>query len=176
VRPLALLLLLVATPAWADDDDGGEPEYRGFPTVSLGAALQFHGTELAGHYESGAGLAVELAFGSGRWQVTGEGAVASSARMERTGSTTHGAVGLRWLARQFSPADGGAIELFVTGAAGAQHYDVDDLTTTRGELMLGSGMQLRLFRRPRLVVRFDARAVFTGSDHTGYLIAMGGAW
>jgi len=171
-----LLLLLVSTTAFADDEGTEDPTYTPFPRVSVAAALQAHGSEVQGHYESGLGPALELAVGSGRWQLTGEGSIASSTRMKDTGSVSRAAVGLRWLARQFAPDHDGGVELYLASAVGAERFDVGDVTTRRSELALGGGLQLRLFHHPRFIVRFDARAVFTDANRTGYLVGMGGGW
>jgi hypothetical protein len=171
---LALLVLLATTSVRADD--GEEPEYSPFPRVSLAGAFQIHGSELAGHYERDAGVAVELAAGNGRWQYLVEGSGASGERMHTPGAVARGALGIRWLARQFAPESDQTIELFAVGTGGAARYSLDGAVATRGELSLGAGMQIRLLHHPRFAIRFDARTLFTGTSRTGFVTGFGVAW
>jgi hypothetical protein len=203
VRPLALLLaslVVMAGTAHADDEDEA---FVPFPRRSLAITGMAHGTRIGGQSESGFGPALELAVGRGRWQYIGEGSVASADRNDWTapaadtridGRMLRGALGLRWLARQFRPDSGGGIELFLSSLLGLQRFYFDDGRLTRPELGLGFGIQARIYKRPKVAFRIDVRVLFTPNDNeselvscrgrcmdeagssTGFLTGMGLAW
>jgi len=175
VRRLVLTARLLSSRLVSADDEV-EPDYPPFRTLATAGRAQWHGSHEGGQYESGFGPSVEVALGSGRWQYTVEGSVATSATMEASGSLARGVAGVRWLARQFAPASAAGIELFLTAAAGGRRFAYDDATATRAELDLGAGLQVRRFSRPHLALRLDVRAVFTGGTRTGTLTGVSVAW
>lgn len=163
-----------------DDEDG---DFVPLPKRNIGLSLSGHGTRIHGQSESGVGPSLELALGNDRWQYIAEGGFATSNRTmpgtENTigGRMLRGALGVRWLARQFRPDSGGGIELFLLSLAGAQRYYLDDgMRLTRAELALGFGMQARIYKRPHLTFRIDARVLLTPNDPTGFMSGVGFAW
>lgn len=170
----------LTAPALADE----EPAFAPLPTKSVGIAIQGHSTRIGGRSEGGAGPTLEFALGRDRWQYFAEGSIASTgydaptsadplARIE--GRMLRGALGLRWIARQFAPDSSGGVELFLLSALGAQRFYFDDGgRLTRPEVALGFGIQGRIFRRPRLAFRIDARAVFTPNNRESALVACRG--
>lgn len=181
---LAALVLCMgvarADDTTTDDEDG---EFVPLPRRSMGLAFSGHGTRIDGRSESGFGTTLELALGNDRWQYLAEGgfstanlAIAGSDAMTG-GRMLRGALGLRWLARQFRPDSSGGIELFLISLAGLQRYYLDDGTRLRrAELAVGFGMQARVFKRPRLAFRVDARMLYTPDDATGFMSGVGLAW
>lgn len=189
MRVLACVLLVaVATTSVARaDDDDEDGDFSGFRTVSAGVSMPYHTTRIDGRAESGVGPAVELALGRYRWQYLVEGSLATSGVDTPTmtapaarsrGSLARGAVGARWLARQFRPASSGAFELCLLSMLGVQHFSFDERQLTRPELALGVDMQVRALRRRRLTVRFDARVLYTPGERDGMGFSAGGglAW
>lgn len=188
VRTLALVstvLVVLTAPAVADDgSDDDEPAVTPLPATSIGFGFQGHGSRIGGRSEAGFGPTLELAIGRGRWQYVGEASVATSGMDEWTtpatearidGRLLRGSLGLRWIARQFSPDSAGAIELFLQSALGAQRFDFEDgRGVTRPEVAVGFGVQIRKFHKPRLAFRLDARAVFTPNDRESALVACRG--
>ena len=181
---LLACLVLTAGTARADntiDDEDGD--FVPLPKRNIGLALAGHGTRIHGQSESGVGPSLELALGNDRWQYVAEGGFATSNRtMPGTENTIGGhlwraAGGVRWLARQFRPDSSGGIELFLLSLAGVQRYHLDDGTRlTRAELALGFGIQARIYKRPRLTFRIDARVLLTPNDPTGFMSGVGFAW
>lgn len=183
MRTLALVITVIAAltaPALADE----EPEFSPLPKRSVAVGVQGHGTRIGGRSEGGFGAVLEAALGRGRWQYFGEASIASAgydaptaddpvARIE--GRMVRGGLGLRWLARQFAPNSSAGIELFLLSALGAQRfYFTDGGRLTRPEVALGFGIQGRVFRKPRLAFRIDARAVFTPNNRESALVACRG--
>jgi hypothetical protein len=186
-----IVALLVAGPAVAradvatiDDDDG---TFVPFPKRSVGFGLLIHGTRIGGASESGVGPALEYAIGRDRWQYVGEFSLSTTNRelpaidpitaqhMTVSGKFVHGGLGVRWLARQFRPDNGGGIELFLLSMLGAHRfYFSDGGRLARPELSAGFGMQVRTFKRPRLAFRLDARILFTPNDSESKLVACRG--
>jgi hypothetical protein len=193
VRILAsVALVLVAgtavpSVAWADDsDDDDDPDGEFFPFKSRSIAIggYGHGTHVGGHSEGGFGPTLELAYGRGRWQYLAEGSYSGSSfedpdapatsttRMRIDGHVWRGAIGARWLARQFTPDDSAGIELFLLSLVGMQHFHYDGgAKLSRPEVALGAGVQLRVYRKPRLAFRIDVRILFTPSDPDSALVA-----
>jgi hypothetical protein len=185
VRTFALVstVLVALTAAAVADDDNDDDEVTPFPRTSIGFGFQGHGSRIGGRSEAGFGPTLELALGRGRWQYVGEASVATSGMDEWTtpalesridGRLLRGSLGLRWIARQFSPDSGGAIELLLVSALGAQRFDFDEGRLIRPEVSLGFGVQIRKFRQPRLAFRFDVRAVFTPNNRESTLVACRG--
>jgi hypothetical protein len=180
---IAALLAAGPTAARADvptieDDDGA---FVAFPRRSVGFGLLVHGTRIGGESESGVGPALEYAIGRDRWQYVGEFSLSTANRhipttdplmdMTVSGKFLHGALGVRWLARQFRPDDGGGIELYLLSMLGAHRfYFSDGGRLARPELAAGFGMQVRTFKRPRLAFRLDARILFTPNDNESSLV------
>jgi hypothetical protein len=183
--PLACLaLVLLSGVARADDTiDDEDGDFVPLPKRSIGIAFGGHGTRIHGVSESGVGPSLELALGNDRWQYVAEGGFATSNHtMPSTEAAIGGHVwraagGVRWLARQFRPDSHGGIELFVLSLAGVQRYHLDDgMRLTRAELALGFGMQARIYKKPRLTFRIDARVLLTPNDPTGFMSGVGFAW
>ncbi len=186
VRTFALvstILIALTAPALADDDDDDELEIEPLPRTSMGFGFQGHGSRIGSRYEGGFGPTIEFAVGRGAWQYVAEASVATSgmdawgtpALEEQDGRLVRGSLGLRWVARQFSPSRAVGIELLLLSALGAQRFAFDDnARLTRPEVSLGFGMQIRRFEKPRLTFRLDARAVFTPNDRKSSLVACRG--
>jgi hypothetical protein len=166
----AVAVTLLTAPALADDDIDGDDEdamYEPVPKRSVALGLQAHGSRIGGRYENGFGPSLELALGRGRWQYLIEGS-ASTARVEEVvGTVVRGALGARWVARQFAFDSAGALELLLLGTVGLERYSFNGSTVdgqlVRPELGVGFGFQGRAFRKPRLAFRIDVRALFTPS-------------
>ncbi|HEY5951957.1 MAG TPA: hypothetical protein VIV40_40955 [Kofleriaceae bacterium] len=181
---LATLTLVgaLATVAGADDsDDDEDGNFVPLPKLSIGFSFGGHGTRIAGMPEGGVGPALELALGGGRWQYFIESGFASSnvttsADLDMvSGRMLHGGLGARWLARQFRPERGGGIELFLSSRIGVERFSLEDGTRlSRPELAFGFGLQGRLYKRPRLAFRLDARLLFTPADNDSALVACNG--
>ena len=179
VRLLAICLVLaLPSAAGAEEDEDGD--FIAQPKRSVGLTLLAHGSRLGGRAETGIGPALDLAIGRGRWQYFIEGAIASSAvgegEMRTTGRLAHAGLGARWLARQFRDQNRtGGFEMFLSGLLGLERFYLDDGTRlTRPELAVGFGLHGRLYKRPRIGVRFDFRIVFTPSDDENVLVACRG--
>jgi hypothetical protein len=194
---VAIVLALVATTRADDDSEQDEDgEIVPFPKRSVALSFGGHGTRIDGNSESGIGAALELAVGRGRWQYFGEGGLASSALVAplRTsgsaegmirGRMAHAGLGVRWLARQFRPSSSGGVELFLLSRAGVQRFYFDDGTRVgRPELAFGFGLQGRVYKRPRIAFRMDARVLYTpcrdcmddSGSSTGFSSGIGFAW
>jgi hypothetical protein len=162
VRHIALVVLALTATAQAEDED---PYFASFRTLSLAAGVSYHHGLVDGRVEVGADGVVDLAMGRGRWQYVASGSLGTTA-LQRTETTgvhgmhTHGALGTRWLARQFIPADQLAVELYLHGAAGVEHERYMDERVTRPDLDLGFALAVRRLRRPGVFARFDIDAVF----------------
>jgi hypothetical protein len=152
------------------------------PARSVAVGMQVHGSRIAGRSEGGVGPLLELAVGRARWQYLVEASVASAALTDHDaalmtdrqidGRMARAAGGVRWLARQFAPASGGGVELFLAGMLGMHRYYFNDGgRLTRPEAALGVGMQGRAYNRSRLAFRLDARVVFTPSDREAQLVS-----
>jgi hypothetical protein len=177
---VASLAALAGGPssARAEDDAG----FVAMPARSVAVGMQVHGSRIAGRSEGGVGPLLELAVGRARWQYLIEASIASAALSDDAAAHTadrqidgrmaRAAGGVRWLARQFAPAQGGGFELFLAGMVGLQRYYFDDGgRLTRPEVALGVGMQGRSYTRPRFAFRIDARVVFTPGDREAQVLA-----
>jgi len=181
VRLVPLLLLLATTVAHADDEDDA---FQPVPKRSVAIAVLGHATHIGDRAEGGIGPALELGLGRGRWMYFVEGALASVSvgdaqmPMQLNGRMLHGGIGVRWLARQLRDSNKvGGLELFLQSIAGVQRFYFNDGTRLlRPELAVGFGMQARAFRRPRLAVRFDLRALVASGNDTGFMGGIGVAW
>ena len=172
VSALVCVLLLVATglaradEPYEDDDGAFVPK----PKRSIAIAFGGHGTRIGGHSEVGLGPSLELALGSGRWQYFAEGSLHSatvrpSTSESITGRMVSGGAGLRWLARQFRPGEGGGIELFLLSRLGYERFYLRDGSRLgRPEIALGFGLQGRMYKRPRIAFRLDMRVLLTPND------------
>lgn len=170
VRHIVLLLLALTATARADDDE--DQYFASFPTKMLAVGVSGHGGRIAGHPEGGLGPMLEVGYGRGRWEYLAEGSYESSS-IERTmmttagGSRLRGALGMRWLARQFIPFDALGVELHLRGAAGLSRYRWDDGRQTRPDLDVGLAVAARMLRRPGVGMRVDLDLVFADGD-TGF--------
>jgi hypothetical protein len=188
VRALAITvaLLTAASTARADDDEGDEDgAFVANKSLSMGIAMVGHGTRLAGKSEQGFGTTLELALGRDRWQYFVEGGIATShvsPPLVNTvtmvdGRVLQGGLGARWIARQFRPDSSGGIELFLLSCIGMERFYLEDNTrTSRAELAFGFGLQARVYKRPRLAFRLDARVLATPNDSPGFAGGIGFAW
>ena len=187
VLSLACALLAATSVARADDDgdDAEDAAFTAVPTFSIGISLAGHGTRIEGRSESGFGPALELALGRGRWQYFVEGGVAlagmdasmpGALEMDVSGRMLHAGLGARWLARQFRPDRTGGVELFLLSRLGLERFSFeDDTAVTRPDLALGVGLQMRLYKRPRIAFRIDARVLETAASR-GFAAGVGFAW
>lgn len=155
---LAVIGALLAASATASADELEDPDYAPFPIVSLAPGVQRDAL--------GIGPSLELAIGNDRWQYLGEGSISRSSK--------RGALGVRWLARQFAFDTHAGIELFLV-ATGGERWRRDGMGTTP-ELTVGPGIQLRGLRNNWFLLRIDARAVFTDSAQTTFLTGMTFGW
>jgi hypothetical protein len=191
VRTLAfaVLALVAAAPsvAHADrDDDDPDGDFEPFRTKSIAIGGYGHGTRVGGQSEGGFGPTLELAYGRGRWQYLAEGSYASSSfddpdapastpsteRMRIDGHVWRGALGARFLARQFMPDSSGGIELFLLSLVGMEHFHYSGGSKlTRPEVALGMGVQGRVYKKPHLAFRLDVRLLFTPNDSDSALVA-----
>jgi hypothetical protein len=174
---VAVGLATLTAPALADDDVDGDDEdamYEPVPKRSIAIGLQAHGSRIGGHYENGFGPSLEVALGRGRWQYLIEGSAATSRVGDVVGSVVRGALGARWVARQFAFDSAGALELLLLGTLGLERYAFDGSTVdgrlVRPEIGVGFGLQGRSFRKPRLAFRIDVRALFTPNTRESSVI------
>lgn len=186
---LALVAGIAAAPSVAhadssDDDDDPDGDFVPFRTKSMGIGGYGHGTRVGGRSESGFGPTLELAYGRGRWQYLAEGAYASSSfddpsspatsteKMKIDGHVWRGALGARFLARQFMPDSSGGVELFLLSLVGMEHFHYSGGSKlTRPEVALGMGVQGRVYQKPHLAFRLDIRLLFTPNDRDSALVS-----
>lgn len=189
MRLIVLCLVLLAAGAARADEEDVDGDFVALPKRAVGVMFVAHSARLGGRDEGGAGAALDLAIGRGRWQYFIEGTLSSAALgegdMTTSGRMLHGGLGARWLARQFRDQDkNGGFEMFLSSLVGVQRFYIDDgMRMTRPELALGFGMNARLYKGPRLGLRFELRIVFTPNDdelesgtNTGYVAATGVTW
>lgn len=190
LAPALALLVVLTGAARADEEPDPDGDYAAFPRRSYAIGFQIHGTRVDGRSESGVGPSVEAALGRGRWQYLVEAALSDTNRdptmssggsddMRVDGRLWRGGLGARWLARQFRPDSSGGVELFLHSLVGAQRYRYDDgVKTTRPEVSLGFGIQVRGYNKPRFAFRIDMRVLFTArtEDSTGFLTGLTLAW
>jgi hypothetical protein len=186
---LALVAGLVAAPSVAhadQDDDDPDGDFVPFRTRSIAIGGYGHGTRVGGQSEGGFGPTLELAYGRGRWQYLAEGSYASSSfddpnappattsteRMRIDGHVWRGALGARFLARQFMPDSSGGVELFLLSLVGMEHFHYSGgAKLTRPEVALGMGVQGRVYKKPHLAFRLDVRLLFTPNDRDSALVS-----
>lgn len=181
VRPLffALAVVAISTPAHADEDDE-DTYFAGFSKFSVAAGFVGHGGHVDNHGENGMGAHLELGYGRGRWQYAVEGDAESSA-LQTTETTTmpgrrmRGALGVRWLARQFIPIDPLAVEMYLHAAAGLSSYRWMDETSQRPDITVGVGTGARKFGRHDIFVRLDFDLVFSRGD-SGFAGGLVAGW
>jgi hypothetical protein len=167
---LALALLAAASPAHADDGDDDEDSYFvAFGKHTIDAGFTGHGTRIGGLSEGGMGARLDLGYGRGRWQYTAEGSLESSSlqqtQMTATeGRRTRGALGVRWLARQFIPINDLGVDMYLHAAGGISRYRWMDGASTRPDVDLGVGMAVRKFARHDIFVRLDLDLLFSRGD------------
>jgi hypothetical protein len=180
VRHIALVLICLTATAHADDGEDEDAYFASFPKLALAAGMTGHGGHVDGRPEDGMAGVLELDYGRGRWQYLLDGELGTS-NVQRTmttpvaGTRSRGAVGMRWLARQFIPFDPLGIELYLRGTAGVEHFHWTDGQQSRPDLSLGLSFAARAFRRPNLFARFDLDLVFASGD-TGIAAGMVVGW
>jgi hypothetical protein len=170
--PIALALLAIAVPAHADDpqsDDDEDAYFVPFTRHSIAAGFTGHGGRIDGKSESGMGARLELGYGRGRWEYLAEGELETSALQQTEmssspGRRTRGALGVRWLARQFIPFDQLGIEMYLKAAGGVASYHWMDDHSTRPDIDLGVGFGVRKFARHDIFVRLDLDLLFSRGD------------
>lgn len=174
---IALCLILATATARAEggEDDGFVPA----PGRSLALGGVGHASHLGSSQEGGMGADLEAALGTGRTQVFGELTVASSeldTMPSEKGTFGRAGAGVRWLARQFQPEPGGAIELYLEAVTGVERYWWQDGgQLTRPDLGAGIGMQMRAWQFHGLTIRIGARVVFTPTDRDAALVSCRGS-
>ena len=165
MRHVAIVLLALTATAHAEDEDA---YFASFPKLSVAAGMTGHGGRLDDRPESGLGAVLEVDYGRGRWQYLAEGSLGTST-VQRTmttsegGMRSRGALGMRWLARQFIPFDPLGIELYLRGTAGLEHFRWASDQETRPDLTLGMSFATRAFRRG-VFTRIDVDMVFARGD------------
>lgn len=180
VRHIALAILLASAPAAAEEAD---PDFVAMPGRAATISFVGQSTRVHGVSEGGSGASLELAVGSGRWQLLAEGMFANSDRdqlaagaMAIPGRMLHAGGGLRWLARQFIPEEGGGFELYLSATTGVSSFYWDDgERLVRADLALGTGMQIRVYKVRDLTLRLDTRVLFAQGS-TGFLGGVGFGW
>lgn len=181
VRHIALLLIALTATAHAGDGEDEDAYFASFPKLSVAAGMAGHGGRVDGKPEDGMAAVLELAYGRGRWQYLAEGDLGST-NLQRTmtthvpGTRTRGALGMRWLARQFIPFDPLGIELYLRGTAGLSRYHWVDERETHADLTLGLSVAARAFRRPHVFARFDLDMVFAAGGDPGIAAGMVVGW
>ena len=190
MRLVVLCLVLFVGVARADEEEDVDGDFVALPKRAVGVMFVAHSGRLGGRAEGGAGAVLDLALGRGRWQYFIEGAYSSAGVgevevMRVNGRMIHGGLGARWLARQFRDQNkNGGFEMFLSSVVGVQRFYLEDgMRMTRPELAFGFGMNARLYKRPRLGLRFELRVVFTPNNeelesgtNTGYIAATGVTW
>ncbi len=185
VRPAWIVISIVlgaagtAAAGHTPDEDG----VVGNADHAFGVALLGQAGRIGGVGEGGIGMTLEAALGRGRWQYFVEASAArvglenATEEMTFDGTLGRGALGARWIARQFQMDGEGGVELYLLGAAGLQRFWWDDGgKLTRPEVDVGWGTQVRLWKwRTEVAVRIDMRVVFTPSDPASPLVACRGA-
>ncbi|MBV8756088.1 MAG: hypothetical protein JO257_02360 [Deltaproteobacteria bacterium] len=176
---IALAFVAISTPAHAEDDDE-DAYFAAFGKHTLAAGFGGHGGRIDGHGEGGMGAMLELGYGRGRWQYTAEGDVESS-DLRTTEMTTlpgrrlRGALGVRWLARQFIPVDPLGVEMYLHAAAGLSSYRWMNERSQRPDLTVGVGSGVRRFGRHDIFVRLDVDLVFSKGD-AGFAAGVVAGW
>ena len=165
---LAVAVLAAASPARAEVDDE-DTYFVGFPRYTVDAGFTGHGTRIDGLTESGMGARLDLGYGRGRWQYSAEGSLESSSLQETqttasAGRRARGALGVRWLARQFIPVDQLGVDMVLHAAGGLSSYRWMDGTSTRPDVDLGVGMAVRKFARHDIYVRLDLDLLVSRGD------------
>ena len=166
---LAFALLAAASPAHADDEDDEDSYFVAFGKHTIDAGFTGHGTRIGGLSEGGMGARLDLGYGRGRWQYTAEGSLESSSLQETqmtasAGRRARGALGVRWLARQFIPVDQLGVDMYLHAAGGLSSYRWMDGTSTRPDVELGVGMAVRKFARHDIYVRLDLDLLVSRGD------------
>lgn len=154
---LVPVIVAVSATAFADD----LPQPHGYPTWSPTVSLVLKDDHAGGRETSSAGVALEIARGTSRFQGFVEGS-ALWLQDELGGRELRGGGGLRWLARSFEIGDRGSIEMHLEGAAGVNRLARDGMERTFSDLAVGGGFQVRL-TQPRFAFRATVRAVFERS-------------
>jgi hypothetical protein len=175
----ALAIVAISTPAHADEDDE-DAFFASFSKLTIGAGFAGHSGRIDNHGEAGLGTRVELGYGRGRWQYGAEGDLESSALQttEMTalpGRRMRGALGVRWLARQFIPIDPLAVEMYLHAAAGLSSYRWMDERSQRPDLTVGVGTGVRRFGRHDIYMRLDLDLVFSRGD-SGFAAGLVAGW
>lgn len=165
MRFVAIFVVLLALARHAAAEDGIAPLPR--TTFAFGFAGQ--GIPVGGLGQGGGGPSFELALGEGRWQYFVEAALmwvgVGSPGPNVDGILARGGVGVRWLVRSFEVDSSGGIEMNLEAATGLeQFWWLQGGRLTRPDLGAGVGWQVRLYRRPKLAVRFGVRAMFAPAD------------
>jgi hypothetical protein len=172
---------LLAGTAHADEDT----PFHTAPGRALGLGVLGHASHIGGDVEGGFGPSVEYALGSGRWQYFGDltaahvdagSSMAGAPEVDASGWMGRAGIGVRWLARQFVPEPGGAIELYLEAVTGVERYWWQDGgRLTRPDLGAGIGMQIRAWELRGLTMRIGMRVVFTPTDRDAALVACRGS-
>lgn len=181
MRLAAPLLVLCTSSARADVDD---MQLHALPSLSAGIGIAAHGGKLAGIDETGWGPNLELAIGSGRWQIFGEAGVARvklGPEGDRTaGTQLRGGLGIRWLARSFELGRDGSIDMHLEAFSGMSRFGFEDMgKLVRPDLGVGVGYAIRGFFGRRFqhqaALRISARIYFAPTDRRDEEIACRGS-
>ena len=162
VRHIVFLLLAPTATARADDDE--DQYFASFPTKMFAAGLAGHGGRGKVGPEAGSGRGRARvrprALGVPRDRQLRELVARCSNEMTTVyGNRWRGALGIRWLARQFIPVDELGVDLYLHGA-GLSRYHWKDGKQTRP--MSTSGWHGRAHvRAPRISVRLDLDLLFS---------------
>lgn len=143
------------------------------PTAAVGLAWTGFAVPVAGEQTSGGGAILDAALGRRRWQGFAELGVIRL--HDHLGELGRGGLGVRWLARQWVPQAGGAVEMFLSSGAGLERYWWrDGSRALRPDVFAGVGLQLRALAFHGLTFRYELRVVFAPTEQPQAMVACRG--
>jgi len=166
---VTIAAVAAAGPARADDGDDGYAPWRS-PELGLGVVAQPIQWRGIGTQDCAFGPGIELAFGGARWQIVAEAALAythgETGMLAHPGGWVSRAGGaLRWLARQYRPADSFAADFYlVTGVADERSWWADGTRLALPDATVGFGLTGRALGSHRIGLRVEVRVAFELDD------------
>ena len=172
---VTIAAIAAASPARADDHAVDDAAYAPWHSPELGLALVAQPLQRAGigTQEDAYGPGIELAFGRDRWQLVAEAALGYTTRdtgmmlMHPPGWVARAGGAIRWIARQYRPADEVATDFYLVGGIAAERsWWSDGTRIAEPDATVGFGMTVRALEH-RIGVRIEVRVVFElGDDGT----------